>query len=164
MTSAQVVETSVTNNSSFQNYFLLTITQYEVYLTIVNVMSLTKIGDFWKLATLGPNDLKIGHLGHVCTLYTFSHQTLHTVLVRCPDHFQSKKMSKCHTTFLWCHQIWRHKNGVYLFSNFKPPNTSSERAWLRDSYTENRSSLWQIFLELHQTKEFSPSPRTILFL
>ena len=46
--------------------------------------------------TLGPKDLKIGHLGQVCTLCTFSHQTLHTALDKCLDHFQSEKMSKYH--------------------------------------------------------------------
>ena len=49
---------------------------------------------YTNVLTLGPNDLKIGHLGQVCTLYTFSYQTLHTALVRCLDHFQSKKNVK----------------------------------------------------------------------
>ena len=46
--------------------------------------------------TLGRNDQKIGHLGQVCTLCIFSHQTLRTALDGCLDHFQSKKMSKYH--------------------------------------------------------------------
>ena len=41
--------------------------------------------------TPGPNDLKIGHLGKVCTLCTFSHQTLHTIFNMFLDHFESKK-------------------------------------------------------------------------
>ena len=50
---------------------------------------------------LGPNDLKIGHQGQVCTLCTFSYQTLHIALDRCVDHFGSKKMSKCHIVTSW---------------------------------------------------------------
>ena len=78
----------------------------------------------------GQTDLKIGHLGQVCTLCTFCHQTVHTALDRCLDHFQSKKMSKYHNV-----------TSYSMTSNFKPPNISSERACLGDYNTENRSSL-----------------------
>ena len=91
---------------------------------------------------LGPNDLEIGHLGQVCTPCTFSYQTLHSALDRCLDHFQSKK---CKNVILWPRIWWCHK----------PPNMSSERAWLGDCNIENRSLLWQILLEF---KEISLSP------
>ena len=66
-----------------------------------------------QVITLGPNDLKIGHLGQVCTLCTFCHQTLHTALDRCLDHFQSKKLSKYHivTSYLMTSQ----KRGIQIF-------------------------------------------------
>ena len=98
-----------------------------------------------KSCTPGPNDLKTVHPGQVCTLCTFSHQTLHTALDTCLDIVTSYLMTS-------------QKRGI-KFSNFKPPNISSERAWLWDSNTENRSSLWQIFLALWQLKEIvSPPP------
>ena len=65
------------------------------------------------LSTLGPNDLKIGHLGQVCTFYTFSYQTLYTALVRCLDHFQSKKMSKYH--IVRSYLMTSQKRGIQIF-------------------------------------------------
>ena len=67
----------------------------------VDTMILASTGIEW-LYTPGPNDLKIGHLGQVCTLCIFSYQTLHTALDKCLDHFQSKKnvkMSYCDVIF-----------------------------------------------------------------
>ena len=62
--------------------------------------------------TLGPSDLKIGHLGQVCTLYTFLTK-LYTLPWLCLDHFHSKKLSKFHivTSYLMTSQ----KRGIQIF-------------------------------------------------
>ena len=51
--------------------------------------------------TLGPNDLKICHLGQVCALCKFSYQNLHSELDRYLDHFQIE--TKCQNVILKRH-------------------------------------------------------------
>ena len=61
---------------------------------------------WWNYFTVGPNDLKMCHLGQVCTLWTFSYETLHTALDRCPNLLARKTMSKYHivTSYLMTSQ------------------------------------------------------------
>ena len=83
--------------------------------------------------TVGPNDLKIGHLGQVCTLCTFSYQTLHTDMSRCLDHFMSEKMSW--NVILLRHIWWRHKNVVLTLGSLSTRVSETRTATGREHFT-----------------------------